>query len=295
MADQIALEDLRPAAGRVGEPSTRHLIITRLNLPMGARWSERAWIEERLAVCQAQTAPAVWRQTNQDFDWWWVACRTTPEVDQMVVDAATSAGSQLEWADPQVGEPLRSAVARIVGASPGRVLVTRLDSDDVLHERFVEKVQARARRCEGPFELINPLVGVMWCDGYVAIWPYVASNFLTSVTDWDGVGTARTAYDFSHDQAYREAPVLQMAGTPLWLVISHGANRSSNQLRGVHVPSRLVRRWFAFEGLERKPWSPRLFVRTAGAMAGAIVLRPGSRERLARLVRGSMRRIWRGR
>lgn len=205
------------------------------------------------------------------------------------MDAATRAGSQLEWADPQAKNPLKDAVDRIVGTSPARVLVTRLDSDDVLHERFVESVQRCARKCEGPFELINPLIGAMWCDGYIAIWPYIASNFLTSVTDWEGAGTIQTAYDFSHDLAYEHAPVRQIAGLPLWMVISHGANRSSSHLRGIHIPGRLMRRRFTFEGLHHEPWSPRLFVQTAGGLAWALVRRDGSRERLAHLAESSLR------
>lgn len=231
----------------------RDYVITRINLPVGQRWDDPSWIEHRLSVCLDRTARSVHQQTRGDFEWWWVACRSTPRNDDMITSAAHSANASLHWVEAADIEPLRTAVRKITGVKPGRVFVTRLDSDDVLHPTFVERVRARAEAESGQYVLINPLIGAIGCDGRVAIWPYVASNFLTSVSTVDEQTPLRTGYDFSHDLAQQEAKVVHMVSQPLWLVISH------------------------------RRWSPLLAVRTTSALAAAIITKPQSRARLASL------------
>lgn len=244
----------------------KHLVVTRLNLPFRGSdaWRDKSWVEDRLAKLERLSAPSIHAQDCQDFEYWVVACRTDdPEIARNIETGVARAGANLAWLTPGESGAFRNALSRAVGPDDLEVAVTRVDSDDILHPSFVRRVQSEFDARTNDFFVINPLIGLMCIDGRLAIWPYVASNFLTSVHRRHSGEDLRTAYDFSHDQVHAHAPVVQIVSRPLWLFSVHGNNTVIDVMRGVHVPSVWFRRRFsALSAVEMKRWSPLLTVRS---------------------------------
>lgn len=266
----------------------RHFVITRINVPMnrGNQWREPEWIEDRLEKLARWSAPSVHAQECQDFEYLWIACRAESETTTSKIErAGDSLGARILWMNPMEQGSFKKEIATIAPPEDLDIAVTRLDSDDVLHRQFVSLIQSKFRSRSERFFVINPLIGVMSVDGRATLWPYVASNFLTSVHRRQHGEELRTAYDFSHDEVHQFAPVEQVVSRPLWLFNVHDTNGAVREMRGIHVPNSFVKHRFPIlESMELKRWSPRLTVRSASRFV-ARSRRPDSKERVKSLIR----------
>jgi hypothetical protein len=216
-------------------PSLPHFLLTKLNLPMcgDGRHLRSDWIARRLELLARHTAPSAKRQT-EPFDAWLLLCAagTAPEDKAAILRSCERLGCVAVWIEEgALIAQLRRTVRELAPDSSSRVLTSRLDSDDVLHPQFAERVRARAG---GDFTgFVNPLFGLHYVRGALYLWPYVASNFVSYVEPLGG--ELKTVMALSHDRIYRAAPVRQIVSRPLWLVVTHGRNTSTVARRGIRT------------------------------------------------------------
>jgi len=126
----------------------KHFIITRFNI--GFRQQNRGnqlkypvdantWMEHRLGIFLKYCAPAIHRQTRQDFQWIIIVDESTlsehiniiqNECDHICVVSSNTQLFGQQWI-PQVRQLIRS------NTDTEFVITTKLDNDDILHNKFV--------------------------------------------------------------------------------------------------------------------------------------------------------------
>jgi hypothetical protein len=133
--------------------------------------------------------------------------------------------------DPPLWKICEKAVRDIVGEpEEGYLITTRVDSDDALHEDFVQEIQNEAR--PDVTEWLNINLGWAEKDGKVYPDEHGKNMFISLVEPVGGAGYPLTVHRVWHKRASSLAPIRQIAeGKRLWLRGIHSENRSS-VLRG---------------------------------------------------------------
>lgn len=223
----------------------RHLLITRLNLRVSYANTEThlpsaEWFEERFQLFNRFTVPSVRAQTHDQFEWLVMMDPDSPLEQVRRVSRVLPEHGRIVF--HPAGVKLRQTINRHVAeARPDWLITSRLDSDDVLHSRFIADIQevwARERARGRAFSIDFPQV--YYLDVQTACMrqriPSHATPFISAVEpraeDFD-------TSMFPHPSVSRIFPAVNVP-TPRTMMLIHGGNNET--LMPTRRPLDMVRR-----------------------------------------------------
>lgn len=225
-----------------------HFILTRFNVPLQfdlppGRQAVRAgldpgWLARRFELFERVCLASVARQTVRDFDWLVFMDEATPETFRGRLAALAAAHPFLQpvycsqFAEATVLPEIRRR------ETPGGLrITTRLDNDDAIHPRLVERVRRIAQRRAPRQDLLRGFyvsfpLGCCERDGDFYLQRYRYNPFASYVSAPE---TERTVLGADHRYVADVAPVVFDWTRPMWCQTIHGEN-VANRLRGVYWP-----------------------------------------------------------
>lgn len=225
-----------------------HFILTRFNVPLrfdlpperqpAPRGLDPDWLARRFDLFERICLASVARQTEPDFQWLVFLDEATPAAfrDRLTAHTATRPFLQPVYCGRFDEETVLPEIRR--RETPGRLrITTRLDNDDAIHPRLIERVRRLAER-QAPrqdlrrgFYLSFPL-GCCARDGDFYLQRYRFNPFASYVSAPE---TDRTVLGTDHRYVADVAPVVFDWTRPMWCQTIHGEN-VANRLRGVYWP-----------------------------------------------------------
>jgi hypothetical protein len=250
----------------------QHFIQTRFSVKeVSWAWAEfpPEWFESRVALFEAYCLPSAASQSAADFDWLVYCDESTPS---HVLSKLRGHERELPTLNVVLTGPDRDP-AHLVGErieeGTDLVVTTRLDSDDALHSRFVEYVQAYA---ELFLDSRHERLLLNFPRGYkldvVAGKAYESRIFnspFPNLFERSGAGGAlRTVLAGSHSKLRQEYQCHQDESLPAWVQVLHGGNVINQLWSGEpEVPRETLRDGFALAETgrtryysRRPPWQP---------------------------------------
>lgn len=214
---------------------TYHVILTRFNVRRGAKADPRVlsmeWLDARMKLFEEITVPSVAAQTQAPDAWLVFFDEDTPQ-SMKVRFESLSARVPILRAEYCRGLDVKVCVERIrKWAAPDaeRLVTTRLDNDDALNPRFIERVHevldTDAR------EFINPTHGLIFAAGSLYRKRDYSSPFISLSEPMEG---CRTVLVDEHQRLSRHGRIRQFDLKDAWIQVVHGGNLA-NQVRGLRV------------------------------------------------------------
>jgi hypothetical protein len=197
----------------------RHFLITRFALPFPkdnpryeAYSNNPGWFHRRCSLFEKHTLPSVKAQTFKDFTWILLA---NPEFPEISVSKLESYGIEVAWEDWEWDEN-RSQLASLLKNKVGDdwVISSRVDSDDILHNRFMEHTHFGAKREREWLAFPN---GYVMDRDAAYLYRYINSPFVSLVEPTE---EAKFVYHVSH---IRARPRI-LSEVPGWIQVDHGGN-----------------------------------------------------------------------
>ena len=265
-----------------------HLILTRFNVRSGGREQpireRRDWLAQRFELFDTFCFPSVAAQTRKDFRWIVFFDAHTPEPFRSRIEQYRQLPQFtplfVDGWEKRIVFPTLRAMAR-----PGdqEILTTRLDNDDGLHSRYVERLREEVERRGRGF--YNFSTGLVYCGGRVYQHADPSNAFMSAL---EPVTACRTVWRKPHTDICETQVVHQVEMPHAWLQVIHGTN-VSNRVRGVRVSPAVVRDGYGAltrmtfrEDSEIQRWLDNHLLRFVRAQRDALV-RTG--RRLARRTR----------
>jgi hypothetical protein len=225
-----------------------HFILTRFNVPlkfdlppgqqpkhMGV---DEGWLARRFDLFEHVCLPSVQRQTEGAFQWLVFLDWATPMAFKERMVALTV---RYEFLRPVYCSQFDEAFALAEiqrREAPGNVrITTRLDNDDAIHPRLIERVQQLAHDQLPAQDLnrgffISFPIGCAERKGDFYVQRYRYNPFTSFVSAPE---CARTVLGGDHRYIADVAPVVFEYSRPMWCQVIHDEN-VANQLRGVYWP-----------------------------------------------------------
>jgi hypothetical protein len=279
-----------------------HFILTRFNVPLRRDPASRlppepsgveeGWLSRRFELFERICLPSVARQTEGGFQWLVFMDWATPVAfkERMAAWAVSHEFLRPIYASAYMEETVLAEIRR--REEPGRVrITTRLDSDDAIHPRMMERVQEKAREHWSSINLqqgfmISFPVGCCVRQGdFYLVWERL-NPFPSFVSSPE---SARTVMRLPTQAGDVAVPVISRVGRPMWCQVIHEDNRTAEQ-RGLYWPWG-GRSEFAGDRCGCPPVVG-LAVRGGGAQHGAVasrVFRRGCLTRRTGVVPGATR------
>ena len=215
-----------------------HFIVTRFNIRGGSvGWRsyksnksivyssppDLDWLAHRFDLFERFCFPSVSSQTNLDFKWLVFFDVDTPPAFKEKV------GSYAEWdrfIPCYVGDSIdkQGIIRRHMSRGARFVITTRLDTDDALGAGFVETVQSAFSGQH--FEFINLTHGYVLDLNKDRLYghKHPSNPFLSLI---ESVDEFKTVYCGDHGELLSTGQVKQLDTRPLWLLVVHGGNVTS--------------------------------------------------------------------
>lgn len=225
-----------------------HFILTRFNVPLRfdlppgqqpARLGlDPGWLARRFDLFERVCLASVARQTEPDFQWLVFLDEATPAAfrDRLAARAAAHPFLQPVYCSQFAEETVLPEIRR--REAPDRLrITTRLDNDDAIHPRLVERVRRIAQRqaprqdLQRGFYVGFPL-GCCERGGDFYLQRYRYNPFASYVSAPE---TDRTVLGADHRYVADVAPVVFEWTRPMWCQTIHGEN-VANRLRGAYWP-----------------------------------------------------------
>jgi hypothetical protein len=230
----VALEEKRAKTLRRREMiRARHFLVTRFNVAnwhLGRPWrTSPDWLRNRFDLFERFCLPSVCAQTNKNFTWLVFFDETTPvEFRQRIDEYSRYAFFRPFFVRDFSVDVLRATIlGELEGSSIDYVLTTRLDNDDAVSRRFIERVQRAYHESE--VEVINFSKGYKWCRGGVYRHRDPNNSFATRV---ERVNRLQTIYASTHEQLSVMGVVSRIGGAPAWCQVIHEGNLANQLPRG---------------------------------------------------------------
>ena len=225
-----------------------HFILTRFNVPLRfdlppGRQPARpgldpGWLARRFDLFERVCLASVARQTAPDFAWLVFMDAATPAAFRGRLAALAAAHPFLQpvYCDRFEEATVLPEIRR--RETPGRLrITTRLDNDDAIHPRLVERVRRRAERQAPRQDLqrgfyVSFPIGCCAHAGDFYLQRYRHNPFASYVSAPE---TDRTVLGADHRYVADVAPVVFDWTRPMCCQTIHGEN-VANRLRGVYWP-----------------------------------------------------------
>lgn len=217
----------------MGKPD--HFVVTRFNVQTAGRERKIAtqpgWLEHRIELFCAYTLPSMLAQTTDAFRWIIYFDRDTPDDAKAWAEQAISSHPHFEalfvkdWSHRMVIDDIRAR------SDASRILSTRIDNDDAVSTRFVQRIQEWGAAAPDNAVMVP-------ARGFV-----LSSNILYERLDHTAPFGSRveasdafeTIWSVPHVEIEKMDHVDHLADEPLWIQVVHGRN-VSNRVRGRMVP-----------------------------------------------------------
>jgi hypothetical protein len=196
----------------------KHLIFTKFNLPDGTgRHVNEAWLEDRIELFEKWTLPSIKAQTAQDFTWLLSFSDKTPKKFMDKFKSYESDNVKSEFIKGSAWVDVLANWYKMVQGyiEPGRILTTRIDSDDAIKTDYIKKVREIAK----PGIWVGFNHGWMCKDGKVYLRQYNRNPFLTYCENVSDVSEIETVHKYKHC----EVPAIAYVETsePGWIQHAH--------------------------------------------------------------------------
>jgi len=230
-----------------------HIILTRFNLPSGGRESKIRqspnWLENRFQLFEKYCLPSVVNQSNSNFNWFIYFDKDTPE-------PFYSRAKQYEQQYPSVSlfwesdapiNKIRSHILKLARSNTAgtntTLLTTRLDSDDALHNDFIDTLQKYAQQIDlgTSNRVLNYPDGLIINNGRTYAHHDESNPFASLLEPLSQA--IQTVWQYPHTQLHKFGPIQQMYEAAMWLQVIHG-NNVSNRTRGYRVSNHLLKSTF---------------------------------------------------
>ena len=225
-----------------------HFLLTRFNVPLKfdlppgqqpkPMGLDAGWLARRFDLFERVCLASVQRQTEGDFQWLVFMDWATPVAFKERMAALTV---RHEFLRPvycsQFDDEAALAEIRRREAPGALRITTRLDNDDAIHPRLIEKVRRLARARAGSMDLrrgffISFPIGCAERKGDFYVQRYRHNPFTSFVSAPE---CDQTVLGTDHRYIADVAPVVFEFARPMWCQTIHGDN-VANQLRGVYWP-----------------------------------------------------------
>lgn len=236
-------------AMRLKQPGIAHYLLTRFNVRLdfdlpakdvpNALGLDAGWLERRFGLFERYCLPSVAEQTNRSFRWLVFMDEDTPEAYKGRIRALAEKHDFLlpQFCRGFSGSEVLQRIDAIQASGADLRITSRLDNDDMLHPRYIERMQSRARaeasgrNLEKGFFLAFPLgCCLQGRDAYIQRY---RNNPFSSYVSAPSVG--KTVLDTDHRYIADMAPVVYEWHCPMWCQVIHGEN-VANELRGMYWP-----------------------------------------------------------
>lgn len=182
------------------------------------RYEREGWLDYRLDLFKRYCAPSVQGQTFKDFDWWLLVDQTFPGLEERHLITLNQFGKVKFitefWNEkqPEIGVLLHSFY-------PNQwVCTTRLDSDDMIHNRFFERLASIVTEKE---EWLSFQYGYIIKDGFAAVREYDVNPFISYV---EYANPLKTVFHVSHIATNRSVVPFKVIPEVGWAQVDHGDN-----------------------------------------------------------------------
>lgn len=207
---------------------------------------DEARLAARFRLFERYTLPSLGAQTDGDFRLIVLTSAELPARHRARLADLVAADRRIRLvAAPARDGPrlLRRLFAEAFGDAPRRVSF-RIDDDDGLSVRFVERLRAALARAQGPgplFVSFSKGIVVRYRDGApdgTPLWasqcahPFLSPG-LAFAAEAGGPDARRCVYDFVHPTCHRHFDALVLAGTPAYVRCLHGFNAGDARPHGV--------------------------------------------------------------
>lgn len=216
-----------------------HFVITRFNIP--ARYAGRrnpavaaidpktdeAYLDGRMALFEKYTFPSLAGQTNKEFKWLVLFSDQTP---QKYVDRLNQLKKGNDWFCPlylkdEEAYDFDHYLAGVIGQYEAEnYIITRIDNDDAMSIKTVERLQTYCREHQTTDTLISFRYGYQYTEhgGVLAKQNIFGNHFISLVYS----SADKTIISFPHNHVPEEIKQINI-GTPekpMWIEIIHGTN-----------------------------------------------------------------------
>ena len=234
-------------------PTVQHLIETRFSLQAG-RPLTREWLEYRLGLLRRYTLPSVAAQTVSSFTWLLFCDESTDAEILEELRMEERRLSTLQLALTGNSRAPLDLVRAMVQPDTDVLITTRLDSDDAIAKRYVERIQSYAEtfhhsrheriivNCPRGYRLQlgddRPRLYRDWMPNspfhslferprrtsVETVLSGVHETLRRRYADQRRLETLRTGGTGGHGRMHQHYPTHQDESMPAWLIVVHGGN-----------------------------------------------------------------------
>jgi len=224
----------------------KHYIVTRFNLKMG--WSTdkqgvellgKQWMEDRFRLFTKYCVPSVLHQVNPNFQWLVYFDTDTDNFYKKKIEKLSFKFPKFKarYVDHHdfFLKDLETYIRTKQKQGQTHLITTRLDSDDLLHEGAVEKIQSlfAHQNCQ----IINFQTGIRFQlepTIQLAQYEWKSGPFLSVIEKLNPDKKILTGYAQRHDFYIKDYDILQITEQPYWTQLIHDGNHSS-YLKGKYL------------------------------------------------------------
>lgn len=219
----------------------QHIIQTRFSVR--TQWGHMDgfpsdWLAARLDLFDAYCYPSVAAQTTSNFQWLIYCDEATPAstMEHLRDRARALPQMQLVVTGPT---SVRTATKLLVDNEADVLITTRLDSDDAIHARYAEAIQARASDFVGSRReswLLNfPRGFTLDRATGILYFAWSPRSHFHSLFERDPAATS-TVLAGNHSNFHEQHPTDQDDSLAAWVQVIHGGNVKNSLREGVWVP-----------------------------------------------------------
>ncbi len=204
----------------------KHVLITRfaLRFPAGScrrAWERPGWVDYRMELLRKYTVPSVQAQTFKDFDWWFLIDPTFPGFELEHFSELRNYGKLMMMDDPFSERQIEVGPLLSHQYKDEWVCSTRLDSDDIIRNDFMERVHEEATEKE---EWISFKNGYMLKGDKIAPRSFVRNPFCSYVEYADPFKSVFSVSHMKINARSTPAPLKIIEETPGWIQVDHSDN-----------------------------------------------------------------------
>ena len=219
----------------------QHIVISRFNVRMRDHAPRTEdWLRRRLDLFRAFAVPSMRSQSSACTRWLIFCDVGSPAWFEPSLSETLAGNPEAEpvWTDQPFWDCVRVEIAQRVEGH-GKLITTRLDTDDAIARDYLRAVQEAARNV--PFGAVNFLHGAQLLGTRVYRRSDPSNPFISFVEE--SSREPLTVFVDEHHVLDRHGPVLQVRTAPLWLQSIHDNNITST-LGGIRTSAHRVLRDF---------------------------------------------------
>jgi len=244
-------EIVQPTQGgeRKPEADVRHIIVTRLGIGI----ARQTFYRHHIAILKAGLYRSLAAQTDKDFEWVVICDRyISSENYESLEELVSSVRGRVLAFDPIKASRLMPTAKEIVGLRDGRrVLMTRIDDDDIVAKTFVAEIKAAASACQALPTVLALADGVEFEVALRSYRRYYHPSTPVGLSLLSDSKQVRNVYSGNHNMLHEiikgiggESKIIRTQ-KPMWVYMRRPLSDSSeHRSRKASSELKLVDEWF---------------------------------------------------